>query len=171
MLRQIIEWRIDVSARELGGSMDYIKDILRSSFPAFRRFIRIFSISNYRGKLPADAYHIARIVAARDEDCGTCVQVEVNLAIKAGVRSEVLQAVIRSSPHSLPTPLGALYCFVEAVVQSTGEDRELRPLIVEHYGHEGLVEIALAVGASRFLPICKRTLGHATKCSIVKIEL
>lgn len=171
MLRRFIEWRIDASANELGASMDYIKDILRSSFPAFRRFIQIFSISNYRGKLPTDAYHTARIVAARDEDCGTCVQVEVNLAIKAGVGSDVLRAIIESNQNSLPEPLRTLYCFVEAVVQSTGEDSALRPLLVEHYGRDGLAEIALAIGASRFLPICKRTMGHATQCSAAKIEL
>jgi alkylhydroperoxidase family enzyme len=170
MLRRVIKWRIDASAKELSASMDYIKEILRTSLPAFRRFILIFPISNYRGKLPADAYHTARIVASRDEDCGTCVQAEVNLAIKAGVGRDVLQAIIESNPHSLPVPLGALYCFVEAVVQSTGEDIELRPIIVEHYGRVGLVEIALAIGASRFLPICKRTLGHATQCSVVRIE-
>jgi len=171
LLKALIERRIDVGARDLGGSMDYMKDILRTSFPAFRRFAKIFAIADYRGELPADAYHVARIVAARDEDCGTCVQIEINMARKAGVPREVLQAVVAAHPDALPIPLAAVYRFVEAVVRSTGEDDALREVVVSHYGRTGLVEIALAIGASRFLPITKRTLGYATACSVVSVKV
>ncbi len=171
MLKAIIERRIDAGARELGGSMDYMKDILRASFPAFRRFTRIFSIADYRGRLPADAYHLARIVAARDEDCGTCVQIEVNLARKAGVEREVLRAVIAFDPDALPPQLADTYRFVDAVVRSTGEDGALQGAVVEHYGQGGLAELALAIGASRFLPVVKRTMGHATACARVNVEI
>lgn len=171
MIKELIAWRIEAAARKLGGSMDYITKILRVSFPAFRRFRHIFVISDYRGGLPPEAYHAARIVAARDEDCGTCVQIEMNMAIKAGVSRDLLQAINRSDPATLPAPVRNVYRFVEAVVQANGKDAELRPAIIQHYGESGLVEIALAIGASRFLPICKRTLGYATHCAAVTIEV
>lgn len=136
---------------------------------AFFRFSKIFSIAEYRDGLPADAYHVARIVAARDEGCGTCVQIEVNLAKASGVPSALLQAVINRNLDALPPPILDVYQFVEMVVTSAEEDDSLRQKIITHYGERGLVELALAIGTSRFFPIVKRTLGYATTCANVHI--
>lgn len=171
MIRMLIKSRIDAAERELGESVEYMRHILRVSLRAFLRFARIFSISDYRGRLPADAYHVARIVAARGEDCGTCVQIEVNLGSKSDLSTEVLQAVIDRAPERLPKRLQLIYQFVEAVVENTGADVALREEVVNTYGQDGLVELSLAIGASRFLPIVKRTLGYGTACSKVELRV
>jgi alkylhydroperoxidase family enzyme len=171
MIRKLIKRKLDAAERELGESHEYVRYILRTSLRAFFRFTRIFPISNYRGRLPADAYHVARIVAAREEDCGTCVQIEVNLGLKSKVSATVLQSVIDHAPEHLSARLQLVYRFVEAVVNKTGADLELRERVVEAYGQKGLVEMSLAIGASRFLPIVKRTLGYGTSCSLVNIRV
>jgi len=170
MIRTLILARLAKEERKLGESIDYVRYILHVSLRAFFRFVKIFSISNYRDTLPVDAYHIARIVAARDEDCGTCVQIEVNLAKASGISATALHSVINNNPEELPPHLAHVYRFVEAVVKSTGEEDALRPTIVDQYGEKGLIELALAIGASRFLPVTKRTLGYATKCTKVDIH-
>jgi alkylhydroperoxidase family enzyme len=171
MIRKFIRRKLDTSERELGASVEYMRYILDASLPAFLRFTKIFAISNYRGQLPADAYHVARVVAARGEDCGTCVQIEVNLGLKSRLPPEVLQAVINRAPERLPERLQLVYGFVEAVIENTGADLDLREQVVKTYGQEGLVELSLAIGASRFLPVVKRTLGYGTACSQVEIEV
>ena len=170
MIRHMILLRLAREERRLGESVEYVRHILRVSLRAFFRFSKIFSIAEYRDELPADAYHVARIVAARGEDCGTCVQIEINLAKANGVSSEILCTVINQSPDALPPPISDVYQFVEMVVQSTEEDDSLRRNIIEHYGERGLVELALAIGASRFFPIVKRTLGHATQCANIHLH-
>ncbi len=169
MIRRMILSRLAREEHRLGESVEYVRYILHVSLRAFFRFAKIFSIAEYRDRLPADAYHVARIVAARDEDCGTCVQIEINLAKASGVPSALLQAVINRNLDALPHPILDVYRFVEMVVTSAEEDDSLRQNIITHYGERGLVELALAIGASRFFPIVKRTLGHATTCANVHI--
>lgn len=167
----IIERKIDAAGRRLGDPLEYMKAILRASKPAFFRFAKIFAIAEYRGKLPADAYHVARIVAALDEDCGTCVQIEVNVAIEARVDREIIRHVLDQKPDLLPENLQQLYKFVRGVVASSQDEVLHRPQIAKLYGEDGIAELALAIGASRFLPIVKRTMGHATSCSKVVISV
>ena len=171
MIRTLARKRLDAAEQELGESHEYMRHILNTSLRAFVRFTRIFPISDYRRRLPADAYHVARIVAARDEDCGTCVQVEVNLGVNSKVAPEILQAVIDRKPEALPSRLRHVYEFVEALVEKTGGEEAHRDAVRCEYGEEGLVELALAIGASRFLPSVKRTLGYGTACSLVKVTV
>ena len=79
--------------------------------------------------------------------------------------------MIASDPGALPPHLADTYRSVDAVVCSTGEDGAFRDVVVARYGHDGLAEIALAIGASRFLPVVKRTMGHATACSLVSLDV
>lgn len=171
MLRWIIGKKLDRVERLLGVSIDYARHILRTSLPAFFRFSKIFSISSYRRRLPADAHAVATLVAARDEDCGTCVQIGINLAKEDGVPNEVLQAVIDERTHALPDALADVYRFTHATVVEKRDAPQLRSKVVEHYGEEALVELALAIASSRFYPVTKRVLGYATSCSRAKVEL
>ena len=171
MIEFLIRKRLASEERRLGESLEYMRHILKTSRTAFFRFAKILPISNYRVKLPADAYHVARIVAARAEDCGTCVQIEVNLAQEQNIPTAVLQAVIARQPDLLPQPLQLIYRFVEAFVTHDVEEHALREQVSAAYGQEGLVELALAIGASRFLPMVKRTLGYGVSCSRVAIRV
>ena len=171
MLRTIILRKLTSEERKLGESIDYVRHIVRTSIPAFLRFAKIFPIANYRKRLPLEAKHVAQIVASRDEDCGTCVQIGINLATADGVPPEVLRAVLDTEPGRLDEKLADVYRFAEAVVTASGEEDALRARMVEHFGQEGLIELALAIGSSRFFPIVKRSLGYATSCSAVKLEV
>jgi alkylhydroperoxidase family enzyme len=171
MLRTIILRKLAAEERKLGESIDYVRFILRTSLGAFLRFAKIFPIAQYRKRLPVDAKHVAQIVASRDEDCGTCVQIGVNLARAEGVPLDVLRAVIAGEPERLEPRLADVYRFAEAVVTASPDADALRPRVAEHFGEEGLVELALAIASSRFFPIVKRTLGYARSCSLVTIEV
>ena len=171
MLRALISRKLDAEEHRLGASLDYLRHILRVSLRSFFTFAKIMPISQHRKVLPAEPYYVARMVATRDEDCGTCLQIEVNLALQEGVADDLLQAVLERAPESLPAGLGEVYRFAEAVVGASGEEDELRPKIVERWGERGLVELALAIAAARFFPITKRTLGYATSCRLVDIDV
>ena len=170
MIRAIIGNRISAAERTLGVPADYLRHILRVSLRSFFKFAKIMPLANYRRTLPAAPYHVARIVATRDEDCGTCVQIEVNLAKQDGLSPAVLRGA-RFAPDELPTELADVYHFAEEVVRKTGLEGPYRQLIRARYGEEGLVELALAMAACRVFPVTKRALGYARSCAAVNVNV
>ena len=109
MIRSLILKRLGSEERALGVSLDYVRYILRTSLSSFLKFSLFMPLSKNRRSLPASPYSVGRIVATRDEDCGTCVQIEVNLAKKAGVPIAVLQAVSCQKPDWKPWHIASLF--------------------------------------------------------------
>jgi alkylhydroperoxidase family enzyme len=171
MIRALVLRQIDAQERMLGESLDYVRQIVRTSLPSFLTFALFMPMSRRRRRLPPAPYHVARIVATRDEDCGTCVQIEVNLARQQGVSVETIRAVLDQRVDTLSPELGDVYRFASAVVGATGEEQELRERLRTRYGNEGLVELALAVASARVFPIVKRVLGYATRCALVDVKV
>ncbi|HEX8181090.1 MAG TPA: hypothetical protein VF525_16200, partial [Pyrinomonadaceae bacterium] len=123
-----------------------------------------------RRRLPAAPYHVARLVATRHEDCGACVQIEVNLARKSHVPVAVLRAVLNDRADELPPDLADVYHFARAVVAAEDQP-ELRERLRAHYGAEAFVELALGIAAARVFPTTKRALGYATSCALVEVQV
>ena len=171
MIRRLILKQLDKQERSLGESVDYVRDILRASLPAFLKFALFTPLAQHRRKLPPEAYRIARLVATQDEDCGTCVQIEVNLAVKDGVPAEVIRAALQGQAEDLPPALADVYHFSKAVVEASGGEEELRQRIRELYGEEGLVEMALGIASARVFPVTKRALGYAKSCALVEVQV
>lgn len=169
MLRWIIRRKLDGVERDLGESADYLRFMVDASLPSFLKFTKVLSVAEHRRKLPLDAHHVARLVATRDEDCGTCVRVEIRLAKTAGVPVDVIRAVVEGAPERLPDRLADVYRFTESVVTARYDEDALRRRIRDAYGDAALIELALAIAACRVFPVVKRTLGFATSCSTVDV--
>jgi alkylhydroperoxidase family enzyme len=171
LIKRLLMKRMEAAERDLGAPAEYLKHILRVSLPAFLRFAAFTPLAAYRRKLPAAPCHVARIVATRSEDCGTCVQISVNLARKDGVSPEILRAVLDRKPEDLPEELAEVYRFTEAVLEKNGHDGPLRERLRERYDEEGLVELALAIASCRVFPATKRALGYAVSCERVEVQV
>lgn len=171
MIRRLILKRLDKEERSLGESVDYVRHLVRTSLPAFFKFALFTPLSQHRRKLPPAPYRVARIVATRDEDCGTCVQIEVNLARRDGVPTDVIRAVLNNRPGDMTPELADVYRFAKSVVEASGGEEELRERVRERYGEEGLVELALGIASARVFPVAKRALGYATSCALVKVKI
>ena len=171
MLRRFILARIAAAEKELGVPLEYCRFIVRVSLRASFKFAKFLAVDEYRRVLPPGPCYVARIVAVRHEDCGTCVQIAVNQARKAGVPAELLRAVLDGKLDDLPQELREAYRFAEAVVTKSGEEDAWRERIRLRYGDEGLIEMALAIASCRVFPITKRALGYAVSCSAVEVQL
>jgi alkylhydroperoxidase family enzyme len=171
MIHRLIEWRLRALEREVGGSADYLRHILRVSFGAFRAFMKFGALARYRRALPPEPCYVAQLVATRDEDCGACVQIVVNLARKHGVAPEILRAALADRPDDLPPDLADVYRFAAAVVAASWDEGPLRERLRARYGEAGLVELALAIASCRVFPVTKRALGYATSCSRVEVSV
>jgi alkylhydroperoxidase family enzyme len=170
MLNSFINWRLTVAERRMGFPVEYLRHILRVSRRAFFAFTKIMPLANYRRVLPLDALHVARLTTLSYEDCGTCLQGEVNLAKRDGVDLSIIQAILNAEAVELSEELADVYHFALAVLE-TRDDDTLRERIKRHYGEEGLVELALAIGACRVFPTVKRALGYAQSCSVEPIRV
>jgi alkylhydroperoxidase family enzyme len=171
MLRRIILARIGSAEKNWGVSLEYCKFILRVSFRAFFKFGKFLAVDEYRRVLPPGPCYVARIVAIQDADCGSCVQIAVCQAKKAGVPANVLRAVLDGKLCDLPEELRDACRFAEAVVTANGEEDALRERIRLRYGDEGLIEMALAIASCRTFPTVKRALGYAVSCSAVAVRV
>jgi alkylhydroperoxidase family enzyme len=121
--------------------------------------------------LPVGAFHVARLVAVRIQDCGPCVQTVVNIAKEDGVDPAILKAALAGDFDALPESLRDVARFAEAVTGATGEENTYRDRLRAVFGEEAMVELALAIALCQTFPILKRGLGHARSCSLVKVEV
>jgi hypothetical protein len=171
MLRALIENRIAAAEHRIGVKADYLRHMLGVSLRSFLKFTKVMPLAEYRRVLPSDPYHVARIVATRDEDCGTCLQIEINLAKRDKMKPLLIRAAVNGKPDEMPEQLADVYRFAEAVVKRTGDEDIYRERIRELYGEEGLVELAMAIAVCRIFPATKRALGFAKSCSDVHVHL
>ena len=94
VIRWFLERRLRAVERAQGISLTYLRGILRVSPPHFLAFMKVMPLARFRCALPPEAYHLARIVTARHEDCGAWVPMEVHLAQRAGVSAALLQTIL-----------------------------------------------------------------------------
>jgi len=170
MLQAFFNWQISKMERHLGVSLDYFRHVAATSPSAAIRMAR-FSKLAQAGKGPREALLVASIVGSMADDCGSCVQIGVNLARKAGVSREVLSAILARDPDRLPAELADVYRFSEAVTMNTDEQDDARERIRKRFGEKGLIEISMAVAMHRVYPTFKRGLGFAKSCSRVTVEV
>jgi len=166
MVHQLAHKLIDRQERALGTSLDYLRQIADYSPVALGKIALLAQAGTHRSKLPADAFHLARLQATLHEDCGSCLEIELNLARRDRVPESILRAVLEARLDDLPPDLASVCRFAEAVVVRNGDEIHLRDHLVRRYGEAEVIELALAIAMARVFPTLKRGLGYAAGCSI-----
>jgi len=167
MLTWILERAVRRQERALGGSLDYLREILEVSPTAV---VKAGLFGRHRKRLPRAARHLAVIVATREEDCGNCVQLAVNAAGKDGVPAPFIRAALEERLEYLPAALREVCEFARGVAEGW-ENPELREMLRARYGTEGIAELGMAVAGARIYPTLKRAMGYARRCSITPIAV
>lgn len=171
MLRKILYHLVQKSEQKMGRQFDYMRDIIRASPFQFLKFSKIFAIADQRTDLPLDLYHIARIIGAMSEDCGTCVQLEVDLAKQAGFTAEQLRDIVNQQTDCLTEEQIMIVEFARMLAFDKMDNIEVREYILKKYGQKALVDFAFSLNAAKFLPSIKRTMGHAISCQKIEYNL
>lgn len=171
MLRWMISRQLTAAEERLGAPLDYLRDMLAASPAYLLRFAGGLALLGRRKRVPRDVWHAAALAGTLHEDCGTCLQVGVNLAREEGVPVEVLRALVDRAPERLPEPLAEAYQFGAAVCRADGSEGPWRDALRRRHGDAALVELCLAVAAARVFPTVKRGLGHAVSCSLVQVRV
>jgi hypothetical protein len=168
MIRWFLNRHLNQVEQYLGVPVDEARYVLKHSLKAWLTCGGLQKISRYHGPLPADVYFTAKVAAYRQEDCGSCLQITVNLARRAGIPAELLRDLIAGRTKALPEPLREVYQFAEEQANRV-DNPELRERLRQRYGDHGLITLALAITSAGTFPTLKRALGYATSCSRIEI--
>jgi len=166
LLTKLLEW----GKTQIGDvNMDYAYH-LRDVAPSWLwRFSMIKVVEGNRKHVPAAPYHAAGMAAAMVEDCGPCVQIHVNLALKDKVSPDVLRALAARQFEGVPADVALAFKYGEAVARGEMAD-DMRDEIRAKWSEHGLIELAFAIATARFYPGLKRGLGFAHTCERVVVE-
>jgi hypothetical protein len=168
MIRSILRRMIRRSEARLGVPMDEGRYMIEHSPGATLAFSTTQMWTNRHKVLPVEAYYVAKIAAYHEEDCGTCLQISVNLALQAGVDRDLVRHAAQGREELLPPELREVYRFAQKQANRQDDDAA-RERLCARYGEEGLIELALAIASARMYPALKRTLGFAKSCSLVRV--
>jgi len=147
----------------------YLQEMLQFSPGAFGAYAPAQGLSHFRDQLPLDAHFVARIVTMMVEDCGPCAQLNLRMAVEAGVSRALLQTLL-DAPESLPTHLADVRAQTRFIVGAEPEDEARTERLLERYGAAGIAEMATAIAGSQIFPTLKRALGHAKACEMLTLD-
>ncbi len=156
--------------RAFGAAYDYdssyLNDFLDASQGAYEAFADAQKLGVHRWALPLDAHYVARIATMLYDDCGACGNLNVKMALEAGVERHVVEGVLRS-PDSLEPHLRDVLDHTRDVLAGASADEERLDRLRGHYGIEAFAELAATITGSRIYPTIKRALGAMSACEIV----
>jgi hypothetical protein len=154
-----------------GYDTSYMEEMLSVSPASYEVFEGFLPMATFAKATPVDVINVVRITAIKNEDCGTCVQLYVDLAIEAGLGKDVAKEIIFNEGKDLSSELKLVYDFTLAVSNNEVIDSSLFEQMNKAYSREIMMEISLAIAATKVFPAIKRTLNYMKSCSVVQIKV
>jgi hypothetical protein len=161
--------RLDAFEHEWSYDASYMRTIFASGLGALRAMLALDRIGKFRKGIPLAPWFAAKIVAARAEDCGPCLQLVVTMAERAGVAPSALRAIVAGDDANLPDDVRLAVRFSEAAIAHAPEADALRDEIVARWGNDAIVSLAFAIMSSRAYPTLKYALGYGKTCVRIKV--
>ncbi len=146
-------------------------EMLKENPKAFATFEAFMPMAAFVDKAPRDVIYVAKLTSIKNEDCGTCVQLNVDIAIEAGVDKQIIKEIIFNEGKGLAPNLKLIYDFTLLVGNKEDISISMYEKMDKLYSRAVLVEIALAIAATKVFPTTKRVLNYMKSCSKVQIKI
>jgi len=170
MIRWALRKAIRRFERQWNYDASYMRDLIDASPRAAWLFSRAAALGQFRKDIPLEPWFAAGITSVRNEDCGPCTQLGVQMAERAGVSPAVIRAVLTDNPEVMPPDVALAWRFTRATLAHDIAADEYREEIVKRWGRLGLISLAFAITASRIYPAVKYALGHGKACSRIVVD-
>jgi hypothetical protein len=167
MLKSFLHWYVRRFERRYHYDATYLHELADISTAGFRRFMTVQLSLNWPAKAPREAWHAAGIAGALSEDCGPCVQIASDKAVEAGMKPEIVAALLSGSPTDPTAQLG--FDYARALLAASENLDTLREQVETRWGKEALISLTYVAMAARNFPTLKRALGHARSCQCVRV--
>ncbi len=148
----------------------YLHEFLQHSPSGYEKFANFQPLSQHRETLDTDTYWIAKLASMQVADCGHCVQLNVRMALEAGVDRKWVAATL-SGGSNLPEHLKDIYDFSTSVASYQLVDPVLRERINKALDKAQLIELGVCIATVAIYPTIKRALGYTVTCSLVEITV
>ena len=122
-------------------------------------------LAGHRRAAPKTLINLARIGALKVHDCGTCLQVAVDYAVKDGLSPEQIQTALWSS-EALPAHEALVVGYAQALAGKWPDLPQRMEALRRELGEAVLAELALAVATASVFPVAKQGLGIARACDL-----
>ena len=141
-----------IAAREhdLGVPLEYQRDMAAAAPGSALRLQEIARLVREGQSVPEQVAAMAALGATLAEDCGECVQIQVNLAAKAGIEERHIKAALENRLSDLPADLKLGLCFGRVVSENDPMLLEKGQALEARFGRKALVDLALVVALARF---------------------
>ena len=166
MITALTEKQVARAEGKVGQPLEYLRYILAESQPAFWKLAMFIPLAEHRSAASPEAYAIAKLVAARHEDCGSCVEINAKQAREAGVEADIIHNTLTGNVATLPAELADVYRFARAVVTQAPETDTLRAELEWQLGRKAMIDLAFALASTRVFTTLRRALEFGTHCSL-----
>ena len=170
MLKWFIRRRLAAFEKKFGYDASYMHELLNEDLGAFLAFAKITGMGNYHKGAPAAAIFAAKLVGTMAEDCGPCTQLNVTMALQAGVDGKQLAAVLARDDDAMSPDVALAVTFARAALAHDPEADVHREEVVKRWGKEGLYSLTFGLTAARVYPTVKYALGYGKACQRIVVE-
>jgi hypothetical protein len=149
----------------------YMKLMLEENINAYETFEAFLPMASFKETMNTNAIFLVKITAMKNEDCGACLQLNIDMAIEAGVDKDLIKDIISNEGKNLNPTLKRLYDFTLLVTNNKQIEQSFYDKINIDYSKAMLVEISLAIASAKVFPTLKRVLNDIQSCSVIKIKV
>ena len=148
----------------------WLRDAAGASPGIFWKLLFFFPLAGHRRAASRGLITMARLGALRAQDCGDCLQVAVDYALKDGIPADRIQAALRNA-NSLPPGERLALDYGQAVAGNWPDLGVWVEAVRRAFGEAVLAELAFAVATASLFPLAKRGLGVAAACDLDAIRV
>ncbi len=168
----MIKWLLHKAFKKFGENADYdttyLHEITDVSASAAMRYLGLPLLSQMTKPAP-EIWAGAALASVLDGDCGPCVQLVVNTALRAGVDPATIRACI-ARRFDAAGDAGLGFRFAEAAIHDREEVGALRDEIASRHGEAAVISASYAAATCRAYPVMKRGLGFGHVCRAVNVD-
>lgn len=150
-------------------NMAYMKMLSDAAPIALEKFLQATALARHRETVPPEASLVAGLVGVMAEDCGSCVQILVDMAREGGVHDAVIEAVLVADTSKMTGDAQIAFLFASAIVARSSAADDIREIVRQRWGDKGIVDLTMATQANRLYPMVKTGLGFAGSCPNVMV--
>lgn len=169
MFKYLVNKSLKSMSQRYEYDVRYMQDILQKDVSAFIKFMGFQIMASHNGNLPKEIAYAVRLTSIMWDDCGSCTQLIVDMALEANVDPDLLKAIISKDYDTLDNMTSLVVHYTEMVLSHHPDADTLRDDIKYLWGTQGLVAIGFCISTTRVYPALKYALGYGKAC--IKIRL
>jgi hypothetical protein len=152
------------------GESGYMREIASAPGHALEKLMHLMPAAMHRHAAEPGIFHLARIGATLEEDCGPCAMTAAHGALADGVAPDLVNQAL-SGGASLLGEQQTAYKFGQAIARHSVDALALGEELEEKFSRAVRLELAMTAAFVRGYPAMKRGLGLNKACAATRLTV